>query len=157
MIWAGIIGNEIVGPFLIPDRLKMNSANYCTFLDENFMPWLNSQDFGIKESIIFQQDNAPSHASRFTKSWLASVGITGERLMDWPSQSPDLNLIENLWSIIKRKVYEKERQFANKKDLWERIKEICFQISSEVVKKLTSSVDGRMVKLIQSGGKRIKY
>ena len=81
MIWAGIIGNEIVGPFLALDELKMNSANYCTFLDENFMPWLNSQDFGIKESIIFQQDSAPSHASHFTK-WLASVGITGERLMD---------------------------------------------------------------------------
>lgn len=157
MIWAGIIGDEIVGPFLVPDGLKMNSANYCTFLDENFMPWLNSQDEAIKESIIFQQDNAPSHASRFTKGWLSGVGITGERLMDWPPQSPDLNPIENLWSIIKRKVYEKGRQFANKKDLWERIKEVCSQISPEVVKKLTSSVDGRVVKLIQSGGKRIMY
>ena len=38
IIWTGIIGNEIVGSFLVPDGLEMNSANYCTFLDENFMP-----------------------------------------------------------------------------------------------------------------------
>ena len=77
--------------------------------------------------------------------------------MDWPPQSPDLNSIENLWSIIKRKVYEKGRQFGNKKELWERILEVSSQISPEVVKKLTSSVDGRLVKLIQNGEKQIKY
>ena len=54
--------------------------------------------------------------------------------MDWSPQSPDLNLIENLWSIIKMKVCEKGWQSANKKDLWERIKEACSQISPEVVK-----------------------
>ena len=77
--------------------------------------------------------------------------------MDWPPQSPDLNPIENLWSIIKRKVYEKGRQFGKKKELWERILEVSSQIAPEVVKKLTSSVDGRLVKLIQNSGKQIKY
>ena len=135
----------------------MNSGNYCAFLEENLMPWLNSQNDDVKQNIIFQQDNAPSHVSCFTKGWLSSLGITGQRLMDWPPQSPDLNPIENLWSIIKRKVYEKGRQFGNKKELWERILEVSSQISPEVVKKLTSSVDGRLVKLIQNGGKQIKY
>ena len=96
MIWAGIIGDEIVGPFLVPDELKMNSGNYCALLEENLMPWLNSQNDDVKQSIIFQQDNAPSNASRFTKGWLSGVGITEQRLMDWPPQSPDLNPIENL-------------------------------------------------------------
>ena len=135
----------------------MNSGNYCTFLEENLMPWVNSQNNDVKQNIIFQQDNAPSNASRFTKSWLSGVGTTGQRLMDWPSQSPDLNPIENLWSIIKTQVYEKGRQFGNKKELWERILKVSSQISPEVVKKLTSSVDERLVKLIQNGGKQIKH
>ena len=56
--------------------------------------------------------------------------------MDWPPQSPDLSPIENMWSIIKRKVYENGRQFGNKKDLWEAIKETSAQISPEVIQKL---------------------
>ena len=67
MIWAGIIGDKIVGQFLVPEGVKMNSVNYCSFLEENLLHWLNPQNDGVKRSLIFQQDNAPSHAFRFTK------------------------------------------------------------------------------------------
>ena len=30
MFWAGIIGNELVGPFRVPDDVKMNSLTYST-------------------------------------------------------------------------------------------------------------------------------
>ena len=96
MIWDGIIGDEIVGPFLVPDGLKMNSGNCCAFLKKNFMSWLNSQNNDVKQSIIFQQENVSSHAPRFTKGWLSCVSITGQRLRDWLPQSPDLNPIENI-------------------------------------------------------------
>ena len=156
MIWAGIIGSNIVGPFLVPEGVKMNSVNYCSFLEENLLPWLNSQDGATQRNLIVQQDNAPSHASRYTKGWLSDKGISGERLMDWPPQSPDLNPIENLWSIIKRKVYQNGVQFSSKQDLWDRIKEVSSQISKEDVHKLTSSVDRRLMDLIRNGGKRVK-
>ena len=38
MIWAGIIGSEIVGPFLVPDCVKMNFVNYCKFMEANLLP-----------------------------------------------------------------------------------------------------------------------
>ena len=156
MIWAGIIGSEIVGPFLVPDCVKMNSVNYCKFLEANLLPWLNSQNDALNQNLIIQQDNAPSHASRFTKAWLSDKGISGERLMDWPPQSPDLNPIENLWSILKRKVYENGHQFHSKKDIWERIKKVSSEITPQQVHTLTSSVDRRLIDLIKNGGKRIK-
>ena len=71
--------------------------------------------------------------------------------MDWPPQSPDLSPIENLWSIMKRKVYENGRQFVSKKDLLEAIKETSAQISPQ----LTSSVDERLVKVLKNERKRI--
>ena len=44
-------------------------------------------------------------------------------LLDWPSKSPDLNSIENLWGILVRKVYSNGRQFD------------CFpQLKAEIVK-----------------------
>ena len=48
---------------------------------------------------------------------LFSQGLEGRRYMNWPPNSPDLNTIENLWSIVKRKVYEDARQFDNKDEL----------------------------------------
>ncbi len=42
---------------------------------------------------IFQQDLAPAHTAKSTKSWLNDHGVG---VLDWPANSPDLNPIENL-------------------------------------------------------------
>ena len=41
MIWAGIIGDELVGPFRVPDGLKLTAATYCEFLKKALEPWLD--------------------------------------------------------------------------------------------------------------------
>ncbi len=37
---------------------------------------------------IFQQDLAPAHTVKGTKSWFNDHGVT---VLDWPANSPDLN------------------------------------------------------------------
>ncbi len=53
---------------------------------------------------IFQQDLAPAHTAKSTKSWLNDHGVG---VLDWPANSPDLNPIENLCGIVKRKMRNK--------------------------------------------------
>ncbi len=70
---------------------------------QNF--WSTSADQLFKDAdFIFQQDLAPAHTAKSTKSWLNDHGVG---VLDWPANSPDLNPIENLWDIVKRKMRNK--------------------------------------------------
>ncbi|EER04860.1 transposable element tc3 transposase, putative [Perkinsus marinus ATCC 50983] len=62
------------------------------------------------------QDNAPSHASKFTRDYLDKQGFRREKLMTWPPNSPDLNPVEHYWSILKKKLYKEA--FFNVDFLW---------------------------------------
>ena len=98
------------------------------------------------------QDNAPSHAARSTVEYLAKVGFKSEKLMTWPSSSPDLNPIENFWSLLKRKLYTGGKQYASKDELWDSILQSAQSIGTEETENLTKSVDNRLVKVLSNNG-----
>ncbi len=89
-----------VGPLCFL-KTKVTAPVYQEML-ENFM--LPSADQLFKDAdFICQQDLAPAHTAKSTKSWLNDHGVG---VLDWPTNSPDLN-IENIWGIVKRKMRNK--------------------------------------------------
>ena len=88
MIWAGIINDAIVGPFAVPDGVKMNAKSYVEFLKKNFLPWYRKQRLALKRKMIFMHDNTPSHAARYTCDAMSKFGFSDGRVMLWPAYSP---------------------------------------------------------------------
>ncbi|KAM4526781.1 vesicle transport through interaction with t-SNAREs homolog 1A isoform 1-T1 [Fundulus diaphanus] len=62
------------------------------------------------QETLHNQDLAPAHSAKTTSNWCTDHGIT---VLDWPANSPDLNPIENLWGIVKKKLKDTRPNNAN--------------------------------------------
>ena len=103
-------------------------------------------------------DNAPTPVSKLTHEFFDYERFTRETIMEWPPSSPDLNPIENLWSIVKLKLLGGGKQYSSKTDLCKAIKTIMSEIEPAEVKKkdLTKSMYYRLLAVIEKKGHYIE-
>lgn len=107
-VWAGIIGNFLIGPCVLPPRL--NGELYLQFLQNAFRDLIEHLPLETRQRMYFMHDGAPPHFSVAVRDHLNNVypnrwiGRGGP--IAWPPRSPDLTPMDfYLWGHLKTLVY----------------------------------------------------
>ncbi|GFT21471.1 uncharacterized protein TNCV_2307291 [Trichonephila clavipes] len=110
-VWAGIMGNHLIGPYLFLCRLT--GLNYLLFLQQVLPQLLRDEQISAstQQTMWFQHDGAPAHFSgdvriyldvTFGQQWIGRDGP-----VRWPARSPDLSCLDfYFWGHMKSLVYD---------------------------------------------------
>ena len=148
MVW-GCFSRSGVGKLVVINGI-LDKEKMKALLSDELKPSANAL-FGDSDW-IFQQDNDPKHTSKVVKQFLVDEGII---TMKWPSQSPDLNPIENLWGWLDLKC--KDRHLKNHDQLFQTLNEAWNAFTTEELSKLVDSMPKRCKEVIEQNGKWISY
>jgi len=103
---------------------------------------------------IFHQDSAPCHTAKVVKKWFVDNRV--ELLPNWPSNSPDFNVIENCWNIMMKIVaaHHPTSEVHLKlvlRQVW------TTEISPDYCKTLVRSMPSCIAAVLKNSGFPIKY
>jgi transposase len=131
----------------------MNAQKYTEILDDALLGTLSDQN-KAPENVIFQHDNDPKHTSKRAKGWLAENQLS---VLPWPSNSPDMNIIEHAWSYLDRRVCARALLPQTTDQLWAALQEEWYSIDELVIKNLYASMPCRVEALSRAHGGNTRY
>jgi len=107
-----------------------------------------------RNRLIFQQDNDPKHTPKLAMGWFEDAGI---KVLEWPTQSPDLNPIKHLWVHLKNLLKSHPEASRGVLELWGRVREAWKAITAETCQTLIESMPRGVEAVIESPGGQTKY
>lgn len=157
-ITCGVWGFITAGGFgeLVPISSRMNSIEYTAILDEIYIPSMEAIFGDASNDFVFMQDNSGVHKSRATTQYLQQHPEIA--VMNWPSRSPDMNIIENVWGRM---------TYGWNVDLISRNKQVILDEATrrwdlligdtEYIENLYASMTTRFDLILENGGYWCKY
>jgi transposase len=131
----------------------MDKYQYTSILDDGLHSTLDDYHL-TPRSIVFQQDNDPKHKSYHAMDWMIENGLNP---MPWPPNSPDMNIIENLWWHLEKKLRARPRKPTNIYQLFAFLEEEWLCIEQDFIDHLYTSMPHRVRALYEARGRYTKY
>ena len=108
----------------------------------------------IGDDFILMQDNARAHSAQSVQAYLSHVGIP---VMQWPANSPDMNPIEHVWDLLKRRVKSRMPPPNNLNELGNALLEEWERLPQEIIDNIICSMPRRMETVIRARGGNTRY
>lgn len=163
-VWAGILGDHIIGPMFIPGNLT--GELYHEMLTDLIVPLItdivenNEDEFDDDAAIVFQQDGCPAHYFRRVRDYLDEafpgqwIGRRGS--IEWPARSPDLSPLDFfLWGHLKSVVFRTKPNDIE--ELKRRITDACHQITPETLQSVRQQFEQRLYFCQEVGGAHFEH
>ncbi|PWN50279.1 hypothetical protein IE53DRAFT_303372, partial [Violaceomyces palustris] len=100
------------------------------------------------------EDNVPCHNAMVARQAREEVGI---QCLDHPSVSPDLNPIENVWMVLKTRIYRVLPIPTSVDKLFMVARKVWDEIEIEIINGCVESMPRRVSTLAAIKGKSLKY
>lgn len=100
-------------------------------------------------TFMFQYDNARIHTADNINDYLSKAEID---VMEWPSNSPDINPIERIWACTKQRLFFYPTRPASLQELFDRVEDIWASLSIEFIEKLYEELSAKMEVLLRTKG-----
>ena len=129
------------------------------FYRENDEAWRVTHDFRLgdpnpEHHCLVVQDNARVHTVKHTQDAFQNANID---TMKWPANSPDLNPIENVWSLLKSRINKRQPRPHIKQEMTDAINEEWENLQPADFQAAIDSMPRRVQLVIQAEGGAIRY
>ncbi len=160
MIWEAFWSSERSNLYLLDRDFEFKKHSYSAVF---YIQILNHNLTDIwKSELVFMQNNASIHRVRKSKLWFQENDI---EIMKWSLYSLDLNSIENLWALLKKKIYKvysnlnslKDKEDEAETQLFQILQKIWANLRKKVMEGLIFSMPCRCAAVIKAEGWHTKY
>ena len=131
---------------------NMDQHQFKAILVQNFITFYRRKFRKRSNKGYLQMDNDSKHKSKLVQRYLSDEKV---KVLDWPSQSPDLNPIENVWSELDRRT--SRVGINNTDELFEALCVAWHQLPLKYLKNLARSMPNRIKAVIKNNGLPINY
>ncbi|XP_054168970.1 uncharacterized protein LOC128966180 [Oppia nitens] len=157
MVAGGITASGKTELYVCPPKETIGGQVYESKILPLYLDAINDPlTIGNKRKATLCQDSAPGHNIRSVINKITSTYPNSWTVGKWPGNSPDFNLIEPVWSVLKDSVHKNPIP-KNRDQLIRRVRETWNSLNPDYLKKLVHSFPNRIKQAIDNCGGNTDY